>query len=134
MERRVNKSVIIGSVAIRHGVLLTPLQLATFYRPRYTPHKALALDSDDTLRSDNIRREVTELKMMVITESNSMESQMDTRVVWVDGMDSNTITDELTVYFAEGRKLSEPAYLEFIKTIGEVKGCSVSEQGPVGRC
>jgi hypothetical protein len=129
MKRRVIKSVIIGSVAIRHGVLLTPLQLAKFYRPRYRAQKPLAPDFDDTLRTDNIRREVAELKMMVSTESNSAESQMDTRVAWADGMDSNTITDELTEYFAEGRKLSEPAYLEFIKTIGEVKGCSVSHQG-----
>ena len=65
--------------------------------------------------------------MMVVNETESRESSLDTRVMWITAVDSDEATDQLIRIFAKGRELSKEDYLGYLQTYGELKGCSVGQ-------
>jgi hypothetical protein len=134
MDRKAPYPLIIGSVAIRHGVILTLQQVVSTYKPRYAL-RGTNVDLHSSLhRANTIREELTALRMLALGQQDasgkrgSEESRRDTRKAWTSGCHPQTITDKLVESFAKARKLSKESYLQLVETVGEHRGCSVGER------
>jgi hypothetical protein len=134
MDRKAPFPLIIGSVAIRHGVILTLQQVVSTYKPRYNLRGTDVDRHSSFHRAKTILEEIAALKMLVLGQQDALgkrestQSRRDTRNYWTSGCHPQTITDKLTESFAKARKLSKESYLQLVETVGEHRGCSVGER------
>lgn len=132
MDEHISTTVIIGSVALTLGVLLTDYQINLRFTLEWTSSRGVANRRGEVNMAGSYR-EMQRLQKIIDDDEMSPEARNDTRHIF-NSIAPHLVTDELVEDCSKGRELSIDDYKAFIGSYGEVVGCGGVSNPAISQC